>query len=173
MEALILSLLFVCFTLFVMAQIIIFRKIEQARVVVWLKYIIVLSNIGFTLLFVLIIPYILPRLRIISYLISLMTFNLFVVAYILGVFGMVVSSLRIRILSEIAHRGERGLSIDNLLRHYNKEAIIKERVRRLIQTGDIFCEKGTYRLNNRFSLFLFHKIVFDVLGTLYKTGAGY
>lgn len=91
-----------------------------------------------------------------------------VVAYILGIFGMLVSSLRIRLLLEIGKGGKNGITVEEILKSYNKELIIGERLKRLVESGELSYEKGRYSLKRGFSVFLIHQYIFKMVKKIYK-----
>lgn len=98
---------------------------------------------------------------------SVFLFTLFIASYVLGIFGMVVSSLRFRLLSELYRAHPKGIRLDQLLKRYNREVIIDGRLKRLVAAGDLVYQNGKYHLGRRFSVFTIHQFIFDVLNKLY------
>lgn len=99
--------------------------------------------------------------------ISLFSYLFIFIAYMLGVFGMMMSSLRLRMLSEIAGRGKTGISEIELLEIYNRDKIIKSRLSRFIQSGDMEYKNRYYYIKKPFSIFELHGLIFTVIKKLY------
>jgi len=54
-----------------------------------------------------------------------------------------VSALRIRLLSEL-YESKGGLTLEEILTQYNSQEIIRIRIDRLVNNGQIICRKGRY-----------------------------
>lgn len=100
-------------------------------------------------------------------LLSIFFYCLFVIIYVLGVFGMMLASLRIRLLTLVANGNKDGASQEKILSIYNKEKILQHRLERLVQNGDLGLFKNQYFIRNRYSLFLIHGLIFELLRKLY------
>ena len=98
---------------------------------------------------------------------SWFVYALLVIAYILGIFGMMMASLRVRILSLIVKEGGRGITLPAILKIYNRDKIIKNRLARLVGSRDVYLRNNKYHLQKQFSLFLIHGSIFALLKKLY------
>ena len=94
-------------------------------------------------------------------------FILLAVSYILGFFGMMAASLRVRILGEIYKSQERGMDHDEILKKYNKKLIVDERLLRLIGAGEVRKDGDKYILENRFSVFRMHHNLYVLFKKMY------
>lgn len=83
---------------------------------------------------------------------SIMLYWMLVPFYLYG-FGIIESSIRIRILSEIASAGESGISEKALFEKYNKDSIIRKRLERFLASGELKFDGRYYRIKNRFSFY--------------------
>lgn len=72
--------------------------------------------------------------------------------YIVGVFGVIESSIRIKLLQLISIQSQ-GLRYSELLKRYNRDIIVTKRLKRLIGSGELMVSKGKYRIGKRFSFF--------------------
>lgn len=86
--------------------------------------------------------------------------------YLYG-FGIIESSIRIRILSEIAHAGEQGISTAALFKKYNKHSIVRKRLERFLASGELIFDGTYYRVKKRFSLYWLLARYFDLFRKLY------
>lgn len=73
--------------------------------------------------------------------------------YVLTVFGAYETSVRMRLLREIASAGPEGLSEGEILQRYNPETITRLRLGRLAGAGYIIEQGGSYRLSASPDLF--------------------
>lgn len=86
--------------------------------------------------------------------------------YVLCVWGPYESSIRLRLVRELAAVYPDGLSRDELLARYNNEKIIQRRLARLVRSAEIQQEGGVYRLHNARNFFLIAEWVAGVLRKL-------
>lgn len=164
MDFYILETAFFGFLLFLTLHILIYRSIDKIKVVNFLIFTYFLSSLLYLLIEFFIFY---PQGSKVPLFVSFLIYNLMVVAYILGIFGMLVSSLRIRLLLEIGKGGKNGITVEEILKSYNKELIIGERLKRLVESGELSYEKGRYSLKRGFSVFLIHNYIFEFLRKLY------
>jgi len=80
-------------------------------------------------------------------------FSLLVENYVVEIFGLLESSIQIKLLSLIAKTKTKEITQKNITRIYNKEVIINKRLLRLISSGDLIFYKGKYYPGKRFSVF--------------------
>jgi len=83
--------------------------------------------------------------------------------YILCVFGPYETSVRMRLVREMA-ASPGGLSIGELLQRYNTETIVNLRLRRLMGSGDIIEKNGFYQVSSSKNLFF----IFDAIAGILK-----
>lgn len=166
----------VSFFLFLILHIIIFSKIDQSNVLVWIVKLCLFGAI-FPLLFALFFSIVFPigqYPQIAHFLIvfssSFLLYSLLAIGYILGMFGLLESSLRIKILQEIATAGKRGIQKKEIHRVYNRDVIIVKRLKRFIRSGDISYRNGLYTMRKRFTYFVVHAFIFESMKKLYKAG---
>lgn len=89
-------------------------------------------------------------------------------SYVLGLFGLPLTSLRIQLLLAIVASGDKGCYMKTLLKKYSKEAIVRQRLYRLETSGEIV-EKGKYyMLRSRWSYFVLHNYFLLFLLKLYR-----
>lgn len=84
--------------------------------------------------------------------------------YILCVFGPYETSVRMRLIREIALAGPGGISMDELWQRYNTQTIVDVRLRRLVGSGDIIEKDGSYRSGGRKNIFF----LFDAIAQILK-----
>lgn len=78
--------------------------------------------------------------------------------YVLCVFGPYETSVRMRLVREMAASPD-GISMAELLRRYNTQTIVALRLRRLMGSGDIVEKDGFYRVaGNKNIFFIFNAI---------------
>lgn len=88
--------------------------------------------------------------------------------YVLCVFGPYETSIRMRLVREIAKGGDKGISLQELLVCYNPEIIVNIRLQRLIGSGDVIEDKGRYRTGRHQNFFF----IFNAIGGLIKKWIG-
>ena len=157
------------FIVFLLLQSIVFRLIKQESV---LKGIIRLYTIIGALFFVFQMLLLSTQQRPIidSFFIAISTwflYSLLVFLYIIGVFGVIESSLRIRLLQIIVKAGEKGISYQTITKVYNRDRIIKKRLVRLITSGELTQKNSLYQINKHFSFFYVPAYFARILKKLY------
>lgn len=88
--------------------------------------------------------------------------------YVLCIFGPYETSVRMRLIREIAKKGPGGISHQDLLGRYNDQTIVDVRLRRLVGSGDIIEKNGRYQASNKKNLFF----VFDAIAGILKKWIG-
>jgi len=99
---------------------------------------------------------------------SFILYTLLVANYIIGIFGLVESSVRIRILMEINSQGRRGIKEKEINIKYNKKIILEKRLKRMIASGELKLDKGYYQLNKRLSFYNIAEMFYRIIWYLYK-----
>ena len=84
--------------------------------------------------------------------------------YILCIFGPYETSVRMRLVREIAKGKDKGITMQELLDRYNAGTIVKIRLRRLVGSGDIVEKKGGYSTARSGNFFL----IFDAIAGVIK-----
>ena len=84
--------------------------------------------------------------------------------YVLCLFGPYETSIRMRLVREIARPGSQGLSLKELLERYNVETMVNLRLARLLGSGDIVCKNGLYQVGRGRNFFF----VFDAIAAVIK-----
>ena len=88
--------------------------------------------------------------------------------YVLCIFGPTETSVRMRLVREIARSAEQGISHQDLLARYNAQTILNIRLRRLKGSGDIIEQNGLYWTGNTRNIFF----LFDVIAGIIKKWIG-
>lgn len=139
------------FALFFALHVFVFRRIREQEAVRWFFLLVV----GISLV-----------LAAYSW-VSSIVFILLSCCYFMGIFGLMATSVRIRILSEIARTGSRGMTYKELLTRYNRKEIVGGRLARLVSSGDIVYAGGKYRVKGRVTFFVFPAMVLRAMKVLY------
>lgn len=155
--------------LFILIHFLVFQTLDKHGVVKGILYTYIIGNIvsllvNFALFKMLSIA---REISVVLWFVSFLLFNLLAVSYILGFFGMMVASLRVRMLREIYFAGDRGISQSELMQKYNEKIIVDERLRRLQSSADVVKRGGNYILVNRFSVFRIHHNLYKTFKKLY------
>ena len=83
--------------------------------------------------------------------------------YFMGIFGLMATSVRIRLLTEIARSGGRGLTMPKLLKRYNREMIVRGRLARFMASGDIMKSGSCYRARGGVTFFTLPALILTTL----------
>lgn len=163
------------FVSFFILHVYIFSRIDHSKVLIWIVKTCMIGTI-FPLLFALLFSFFFPVFGnsallqfVIVFIISILLYSLLSIGYILGVFGLLESSLRIRILEKIARAGKEGISKKDINALFANDAIIAKRLKRFIQSGDIIYKNGLYNMKRRFSYFVVHAFIFESMKKIYSS----
>ena len=88
--------------------------------------------------------------------------------YVTCVFGPYETSVRTRLIREMAKGSLDGISHQELLQGYNVQKIVNIRLRRLMGSGDIIEQGGHYRAGNTRNVFF----IFDAIAVVIKKWIG-
>jgi len=130
----------VSFCFFVLASAILFRMTPQDAAISWMVRAFIVIGIGHALYFW-------------SYwgLVGLLwwgtMYTFLTMLFVFCVFSVMEASLTLRILSEIARTGTKGMTHKQLLQRYNRNVIVKRRLARLVYSGDLLYVNGAYKQN--------------------------
>lgn len=89
-------------------------------------------------------------------------------SYVLGLFGIPLTSVRIQFLLTLVSHGERGAFAKTLMKEYSKDSIIRIRLHRLISSGEIIKKGNYYMLSSRWSYFILHNMLLLFFIHLYR-----
>ncbi len=155
------------FLVFFAAHVAVFRKIRARDAVRWFFILVVVvgSILG------VIQVWTTHLLSVGSSLTSIMLFVILACCYFMGVFGLMATSVRIRILCEIARAGTKGMTMKQLLTRYNHEVIVRQRLARLVSNGDLRNFGGKYHGRRRFTFFVFPALMLRCMKLLYGSEA--
>ena len=130
---------FVSFCFFCLASAILFRMTEREAAVVWMLRAFIVIGIGHAL-------YLGQYWGLEGLLWWASFYGLFTLLFVFGIFGVVEASLSLRILSEIAGSGKKGITRRDMMVQYSRQHIVKRRVDRLLFSGELVGSSGIYRL---------------------------
>lgn len=89
-------------------------------------------------------------------------------SYILGLFGIPLTSVRIQFLLTLVSHGDRGAHVKTLMKEYSKDSLIRIRLHRLMSSGEIIRKGNYYVLRSRWSYFILHNMLLLFLIALYR-----
>lgn len=87
--------------------------------------------------------------------------------YILVVFGIMESSVRISLLKEIYGDGDKGKTFDLIIRRYNKKTIIEKRLARFLQSGEVVKKSGYYLRGKKFTPYSLPDVIVQLIWKIY------
>lgn len=150
------------FLVFFTVHVFVFRHIKKRDAVRW--FFILLVVVGSILSVIQTYFYALPVFLSIA---GVMLFIIISCCYFMGMFGLMATSVRIRILCDIARSGTKGMTMKQLVARYNREDIITRRLDRLTATGDIAYKHGKYHAKNTITFFVFPAVLLRLMKLLY------
>lgn len=160
------------FVIFLLVHVITFRWLRPEELLrsllVCVSAVAVLPLVLMCVLFVIKAADASPEAWIIAALSALLLTGLSCFVYVICVFGPYETSIRMRLVREIAKGGSKGISHQELLGNYNDKAIVNIRLRRLAGSGDIIEEKGLYRQGSTRNIFF----LFDTISGMIKEWIG-
>lgn len=89
-------------------------------------------------------------------------------SYILGLFGIPLTSLRIQFLLTLFAHGASGSDLKTLMKEYSKKSIVRIRLHRLETSGEIIRKGKYYMLRSRWSYFVLHNYFLLLLLNMYR-----
>lgn len=89
-------------------------------------------------------------------------------SYILGLFGMPLTSVRIQFLLTLFAHGDSGADKETLKKEYSKDTLVNIRLHRLETSGEIVKKGNRYMLRSRWSYFVLHNIFLLFLIKLFR-----
>jgi hypothetical protein len=163
------------FFLFLVMHTVVFRNVDKKKVLVWITNTCLIGSIFpfiFSVIFALFHPsanYAFGFHFFIVFIFSFIFYGFLAVIYILGPFGLIESSIRFRLLEEIAKRGKDGIDKNKLYKAYNKHVIIQKRLDRFVLSKDIVYRDKCYIFQNRFSYFIIQTFLFENMKKIYMS----
>lgn len=146
----------VSFFVFILLKIVILRMVHPEAVLRWIVNIFLMSSVVHCVGLALVYGHIardLPGGFMFAAGVSYSIFVLLAFVYIVCVFGPSETSIRIRIVRELAQAKGGRLTHDELIRRYNGRLILERRLKRLILAQEIIEQNGTYVLRGKANAF--------------------
>lgn len=89
-------------------------------------------------------------------------------SYIVGFFGLPLTSVRIELLTVIGQKGEKGIRRETFMKKHNKTMFAKRSLYRLVTSGEIRKRGRVYSLRSAWSYVMLHTYVLVFLFALYR-----
>ncbi len=99
---------------------------------------------------------------------SFIVFSLFVYIYIIGIWGVFESSIRLQLIRELAGFNQNQSPYVTLLEKFNDQQLIKKRIQRLVDSSEIVKSRQKYKLGKSLSYFLIHAKIQQLLMNWYR-----
>ena len=160
------------FLLFIIFQSLSFRFINQKMVIKWLILSYLFTCLGFLLFGLGLFHLSIIKLGstfAIWLSMSLTIYTLLTINYILGFFGVAISSIRMQLLFQIGKTQSKGISKKKLLEKFNARTIITNRLDRFVSSGELGYKSGTYFYQRHLSYFYIHGIIQKRLKVWYSS----
>lgn len=152
------------FLIYLLLHILIFRVIDNKSVIKWLINVYILGGTINLISGLFILPLYYPFYCFIS----LICYSCLVYCYVLGIFGILDSSIRIKLLTEIEIAGNKGIRIKDIFQKYNREKIVQSRMKRFVNSGEMIKDnEGYYRLKKFFSYFILNNFIMTLMDRIY------
>ncbi len=162
------------FCIFWFLHLSLFRKIVPEKIILGLVSVYLITGFLGTLLSLLLFMQILNFNGIENMYLLLLTmgiiqfiFSLLVCVYILGIFGVIESSVRIKLLQLVAETKNDGLTKKDIYNRYDKKSILHKRIARMQNSGDLMFKDGKYYLSKRWSPLLIMVYFSNFINRLY------
>jgi hypothetical protein len=147
------------FIIFLFIHILILRVVKHTKVLMW-TFISLIISILLGLLICLLVYKNIGFINSYDFLVyfvsaSMLYFGLCTL-YVFSIYGISTTSLRIRIMRILYNEGNKGLTKKQLNNIYNIDIMMKDSIRKLVESGEIGFEKGYYYFRNKLSYFNLH-----------------
>lgn len=148
------------FMVFLIVHVIVLRRISDRSVipVFWMTYA-ASGVVSYVLMGILWLPAMSIAPQLFTTLVSWILYTLLVGNYFMGIFGVMESSIRMRVLGDIARAGQSGISRKAILSAYNHTKIVDRRLARFVASGDIELVSGAYVSRKPITFFLLPALV--------------
>jgi hypothetical protein len=179
MDTLILAHTAVSFCLFFGLHIAVFRRIRESEVMAWLVYVFGIAggiHIAIPWIWAAVAGISLPVGDTVAEIaVSFVLYGLAVATFVLAVFGITVTSLRIQMLLAVDAAGDRGVSGRQLRQRYGRDAVVARRLERLSASGELVRHGDRYGYGGKRTFFVVHTYFLVLLNrlygnTVYRTG---
>lgn len=153
---------------FLALHILVIRSIGDRAVFPWLLrvfFLVAVVGIAPMILFFQNIP---SEVIVLLTLATVTLYALIVFSYILGIFGITITSVRIQILCKIFSAGSRGITTKELMKDYNRTVQFSQRLHRLITSGEVKEKNGKYFVPRSLSPFILHMKMQELFRRLYN-----
>ncbi len=101
-------------------------------------------------------------------LLSVVIYGLSIFLYILGFWGLLVSSIRFQLIREIYNFGKNHISRIQLNKQYNNQILVKDRLDRLVKNGELIKYQKHYTFGKPLSYFSTHAKIQQLLVNWYN-----
>ncbi len=156
--------------LFFIFHILVFRKMKKEAVFTGLIYVYLFVGIFACLLLSTGFSFLQNYSLVTDMMIAILSFFLYtmtVFVYILYIFGVLESSIRMRLLHHIADTGSKGVRLEDLKKLYNVDIIISKRLLRFSASGELILVGGRYQRNKRYSFIMLPALLEVLMMKLY------
>ena len=79
--------------------------------------------------------------------------------YVIGIFGIMATSIRMEVLRVIGDRGTQGVTLGQLRQLCSPARVVKSRIKRLVQSGDMDLTGEFYSLRRTWSFFFVNAFI--------------
>lgn len=162
------------FCVFWMLHVLLFRFISYESVFKWLISLYVFTTTTYAALF-LMLRHLMIAVGVYDTLMQLVVMTTILVIaslltgiYIIGIFGIIESSIRIKLLNLVTQAKTSGITYKDITNVYNKQIILNKRIQRLQSSGDIIRVAGKYYAPKRFSAFFLVAQITKFIAYLYR-----
>jgi hypothetical protein len=166
MDSFILLMTLISCFVYIAAQTVVFRLIHEDRALMWLVKLYFFVEASSLITGYLVLS---EHMTVTLVLWHGGLFTLFVVSYIQSIFSFLEASVSVRLLTEIASGGKRGVTKDQIIKSYNRNSIVERRVSRFVAGGDIVKQKSAYRWKSTVSPFIVRMRITDLTEYLFPT----
>lgn len=164
MDLMIILIAILTFIIFLTVQFSIFVNVNKKEVSKWLIRAFLIVSLAYMFFG---ISLRLMGVRFLTLFLAFFLCFLMVYLYVISVFGIMATSIRIRLLSLITSGKKQGVTKSRILKVYNKKVILKKRLERLAASGDLKLKNGEYSLGKRFSYFIVNDWILRTMRKLY------
>lgn len=158
----------ISFLFFVIGLILFIRAKGQAEILLSMKRLYLALGVAGSISLWLMLGDVTTSLKIIFVVLYLLLFWAMSFSYILGLFGIPLTSVRIQFLLTLIARGGKGANVKALMKDYSKESLVNIRLHRLMTSGEIVKKGNYYMLGSRRSYFVLHNLFLLFLLKLYR-----
>ena len=163
---------FAGFIFYVLAHIFLFRFVDAESIIKWLVKYFVFGTVVILIIYGNVLSFETSGYQnteiVFCFLVSLILYCLLSFFYVLCIIGPYESSIRTRLIRELYKIYPRGLVLSELLERYNAEAILKERLKRFLGSGEVVQEGEIYRIGKKRPMFFLLERITQLLRSITK-----